>query len=211
MVGGSGVMTDSLGVDTEEAAGFFNCGVRPSPSMTSGLAAAFITLTLGRVPRGAMFCTTPCRSIPASAKLGRGAGKGGSTHLSMKVLGFSTISAIADGDSADVFVGVPTKGLEKRERVGREFVLLIFEEGREPTSPPYFKLRPLRVQHNPTIEVLVLVHNSQMDYSILLYSSTACAVDKIVIRGERTCCLGEENEDAEGEMDLRFGQEKAPR
>jgi hypothetical protein len=41
-----------------------------------------------------------------------------------------------------------------------------------------------------------------MDYSILLYSSTACAVDKIVIRGERTCCLGKENEDAEGEMGL---------
>jgi hypothetical protein len=142
MVGGSGVMIDSLGVDTDEATGFFNCGVRPIPSMTSGLAAAFITLTLGRVPRGAMFCTTPCRSIPASAKLGRGAGKGGSTHLSMKVLGFSIISAIADGDTADVFVGVPTKGLEKRERVGREFVLLIFEEGREPTSPPYFKIAP---------------------------------------------------------------------
>ena len=211
MVGGSGVMTDSLAVDTDEAAGFFNCGVRPIPSMTSGLAAAFITLTLGRVPRGAMFCTTPCRSIPASAKLGRGAGKGGSTHLSMKVLGFSIISAIVDGDSADVFVGVPTKGLEKRERVGREFVLLIFEEGREPTSPPYFKLRPLRVQHNTTIEELVLVHNSQMDYSILLYSATACAGDKIVIRGGRTCCLGKENEDAEGEMEVPFPKEGSKR
>jgi hypothetical protein len=128
----------------------------------------------------------------------------------MKVLGFSIISATVDGDSADVFVGVPTKGLEKRERVGREFVLLIFEEGREPTSPPYFKLRPLRVQHNTTIEMLALVHNSQMDYSILLYSSTACAVDKIVIRGGRTCCLGKENEDAEGEIGskIRLGQEK---
>jgi hypothetical protein len=63
--------------------------------------------------------------------------------LSRKVLGLSVIPAIADSDSADVFVGVPTKGLENRERVGREFVLLIFEEGREPTSPPYFKLRPL--------------------------------------------------------------------
>jgi hypothetical protein len=36
-----------------------------------------------------------------------------------------------------------------------------------------------------------------MDCSILLYSSTACAVDKIVIRGGRTCCFGEENEDVE--------------
>jgi hypothetical protein len=50
-----------------------------------------------------------------------------------------------------------------------------------------------------------------MDYSILLYSSTACAVDKIVIRGGRTCCLGKENEDAEGEMGLLLRSEAKAR
>jgi hypothetical protein len=36
----------------------------------SGLVAAFNTFALGRVPRGAMFATTPCLSMPASAKEG---------------------------------------------------------------------------------------------------------------------------------------------
>jgi hypothetical protein len=44
----------------------------------SGLAEAFSTLALGRVPKGAMFATTPCLSIPASAKDGLGGASCGS-------------------------------------------------------------------------------------------------------------------------------------
>ncbi len=65
-----------------------------------------------------MFWTTPCRSIPASMKLGRGGGKGGSTHLSRKVLGFSETSANIFFESAAEFEGAGTNGLENRDLVG---------------------------------------------------------------------------------------------
>src|SRR5439155_13918650 len=74
--GGSGVTADSAGVDEAEAPGLFAFVPRTPPSVTSGLSADFITFALGRVPKGAMLATTPCLSMPASAKLGRGAGIG---------------------------------------------------------------------------------------------------------------------------------------
>jgi hypothetical protein len=58
--------------------------------------------------------------MPASMKLGRGGGKGGSTHLSKKVLGFSGISAVVFFGSAAAFEGAGTKGLENRDLVGLE-------------------------------------------------------------------------------------------
>jgi hypothetical protein len=51
-------------------------------------------------------------------KLGRGGGKGGSTHLSKKVLGFSEISATVFFESITEFEGAATKGLENRDLVG---------------------------------------------------------------------------------------------
>ncbi len=117
-------MTDSPGVDTEEAADFLTFEARPITSV-SGLPRAFITFTLGRVPKGTMFWTAPCRSIPASAKLGRGGGKGGSTHLSRKVFGFSEMSAAEFGELLAAAGGAATKGLEILERVGRGVGLLM--------------------------------------------------------------------------------------
>jgi hypothetical protein len=53
-VGGSGVMTDSLGVERAEGPVLFAFAVRPKNS-PSGFVADLITFWLGRVPRGAMF------------------------------------------------------------------------------------------------------------------------------------------------------------
>jgi hypothetical protein len=85
--------------------------LRAEDSMVSGLVAAFSTLALGGVPRGAIFITTPCLSIFASANDGLGGASCGSIlegwsaqlcahihrrgakeahHLSMNVLGRST-------------------------------------------------------------------------------------------------------------------------
>jgi len=117
-------MTESPGVDTEEAADFLTFEFRPITS-TSGLPTAFMTFMLGRVPKGAIFWTAPCLSIPASAKLGRGGGKGGSTHLSIKVFGFSEESAAVFEDSIAAVGGAATNGLEILERVGRGVELLM--------------------------------------------------------------------------------------
>jgi hypothetical protein len=60
----------SLGVDPEDAPVLLAVPLRVEISMASGFAAAFNTFALGRVPKGAMFATTPCLSIPASANEG---------------------------------------------------------------------------------------------------------------------------------------------
>lgn len=117
IVGGSGVATDSLGVETAEAAAVFEFSLRPNGT-SSGLIAILITFGVGCVPRGAMFCTTPCRWIPASAKLGRGVGRGGSTQLSNIVLGLCEPSAIVDCPSAAAFEDAGINGLAIRDLVG---------------------------------------------------------------------------------------------
>jgi hypothetical protein len=66
-----------------------------------------------------MFCTTPCRSIPASTKLARGVGRGGSCQTpSDAVLGLCEPSAIVIFPSAAAFEGAGIKGLAIRDRVG---------------------------------------------------------------------------------------------
>ena len=57
-VGGSGVITDSLGVETAEGSGLLEVSLRPNRT-SSGRIAILITFGVGCVPRGAMFCTTP--------------------------------------------------------------------------------------------------------------------------------------------------------
>lgn len=107
---GSGVIVDSPGVVTVEAPALRTLPF-PKTSLSNLEVTAFICLAVGRVPSGAMFKTTPCRSIPASAKLGRGGGKGGSTHLSMNVLGLSDLSDLAAFEFRDdfaAFAGAPT-------------------------------------------------------------------------------------------------------
>jgi len=107
---------DSLGVETEDGPDFFP---RPPASIKSGLVAALMTFALGRAPRAAIFATTPCRSIPASAKDGLGAGKGGSSHLSNPVFGFSPLSGLDLADSVETFAGTVANGELYLERVGR--------------------------------------------------------------------------------------------
>lgn len=121
---GSGVAMGSLGVaETEEAPDFFTSPARPNGSAESDLAAAFKTFALGNVPKGAIFATTPCRSMPASAKEGFGGAKAGSSQLSMNDLLFVVACAAIDfAVSERVLFGTAVKGLlyrERSERVGR--------------------------------------------------------------------------------------------
>jgi hypothetical protein len=53
-VGGSGVITDSLGVETAEGPNLFEFAVRPNRT-SSGFVAILITFGVGSAPRGAMF------------------------------------------------------------------------------------------------------------------------------------------------------------
>lgn len=59
----------SLGVDTADWPAL-RVELLVIVSKGSGLVDAFSTFALGRVPKGAMFATTPCLSMPASAKDG---------------------------------------------------------------------------------------------------------------------------------------------
>jgi hypothetical protein len=86
MTGGSGV-TASLGVDVADIEGspFLTKVTRRGPSVFAN----FLTFELGIVPRGAMFSSTPCRTISKcgySIKLGAGGRTGGSTQASMNAL-----------------------------------------------------------------------------------------------------------------------------
>jgi hypothetical protein len=136
LTGGSGVEMASLGV-ADCPARLAELRVVVSIGIGSGLVAAFNTFALGRVPRAAMFATTPCLSMPASAKEGlAGASWGsilwwrvsralrgclessGAYHLSMKVLGLSAASAALLVAPALPFCGV-AKGLEYRDREAR--------------------------------------------------------------------------------------------
>jgi hypothetical protein len=116
-MGGSGVITDSLGVETAKGPDLFGFAMRPNRT-SSGLVANLITFGVGSAPRGAMFCTTPCRSIPASMKLGRGGGRGGSTQLSNDLWDFSETSAIVFFESTAAFEDAGMKGLAIRDLVG---------------------------------------------------------------------------------------------
>lgn len=81
LMGGSGVEMASLGVDPDDWFALLAelrvaCSI--DIAMGSGLVEAFSTFALGRVPSAAMFATTPCLSIPASAKDGRAGASWGS-------------------------------------------------------------------------------------------------------------------------------------
>ena len=121
---GSGVAMRSLGVaESEDAPDFFTNPIRPNGSAESDLVAAFKTFALGKVPKGTIFATTPCRSMPASAKEGFGGAKAGSSQLSMNDLLFVVAcAAIAFATSERVLFGTAVKGLlyrDRSERVGR--------------------------------------------------------------------------------------------
>jgi len=126
IVVGSGVavaVAGSPGVDTEGVPLF------PPRPATSIAAEFLITFAVGRVPRGAIPATAPARSNPASAKLGRGGGRAGSTHLSNMVFALSFSAACLGSSSAEAG-GADPKGDWYRERVPRGFgfgVLDIFE------------------------------------------------------------------------------------
>jgi hypothetical protein len=127
-VGGSGVIIDSLGVDTAEGTDLFEFAVRPNRT-SSGFVASLITFGVGSAPRGAMFCTTPCRSIPASMKLGRGGGRGGSLQPSKVLLVFSEASANVDFASAAALWDAGIKGLAMRDLVGLALGVAIVTRG----------------------------------------------------------------------------------
>lgn len=113
MADGSGVAKDSLGVaETDEAPDFFTIPPRPFGSIDSGLAAAFSIFALGNVPSGAMFATTPCRSMPASANEGLAGGRLGSSHLSIDVFFLVLVSAF---DLAGSVFTIGGKGLLYRD------------------------------------------------------------------------------------------------
>lgn len=104
-IGGSGVS----GVVAFEASERFTLS---APSRTSPLPADFIIFGVGRVPSGAMFATVPPLANPASAKLGRAAGKAGSLHMSVRVFCLGAASVIVLGGS-EAALPVPfVNGLE---------------------------------------------------------------------------------------------------
>ena len=136
---GSGVavaVADSPEVDTGGVI-FFPAAPRPATSF----ATALITFALGSVPKGAMFETAPCLSNPASAKLGRGGAKEGSTHFSNKVLGLSLSADDLVFSDTELF-GAGPNGLLYRERVGRGVGVFISKSPRCDRPPPFFQLRP---------------------------------------------------------------------
>jgi hypothetical protein len=117
--------------------------LRPPASAVSDFpAAAFKTFWLGRVPNAAMFATTPCLSMPASAKLGRAGASDGSIHLSKKVLG---LSAVADtfGTSEALLFCMGAKGLLYLDRVVGG--VLILRESR--AHLPFFVLATTEQLH----------------------------------------------------------------
>jgi hypothetical protein len=152
LVEGSGVEMASLGVDPEDAPVLLAVPLRVEISMASGFAAAFNTFALGRVPKGAMFATTPCLSIPASANDGlagascgsilwRVRSAGGATgedeetyHLSKNVLGFCPASATVREAFGVALWGATANGLEYRDREARWAGSLIVSPSLRATS-----------------------------------------------------------------------------
>jgi hypothetical protein len=167
---GSGVVvaTESPGVDTEDI-GFFTVAPRPPASIVSDLVLDLITFALGRVPSGAMFATTPCRSMPASAKLGRGGAKEGSIHLSNKVFDLSLFPN-KFGVSDAAWFCTAAKGLLYRERVGL-WVGVLISKGSMRRPPPFFRCDR---EYNTTGHSLVQGQDKGIGDLLLLYSSTAC-------------------------------------
>lgn len=113
-MGGSGV-TASLGVEAADIEGspFLTKVTRRGPSVFAN----FLTFELGIVPRGAMFSSTPCRTISKcgySMKLGAGGRIGGSIQASMNVL-----DVFASAGSAVVASVLPAV------RVCREFEVIV--------------------------------------------------------------------------------------
>lgn len=136
------VAVDSPEVDAEGVV-FFPAVPRPAAS----IAVEFLmTFAVGSVPNGAIPATAPSLSNPASAKLGRGGAKEGSTHLSNKVFGLSLSTIVLGGSVAELF-GAGPNGLLYRERVGRGVGVLISKSPRCDRPPPFFQLRP-RIQHD---------------------------------------------------------------
>lgn len=184
-VGGSGLMTtDSLGVETAEGADLLAVAVRDVNSTSSGLSAMLIIFLLGCVPSGAMFCTTPCLSIPASTKLARGGGRGGSTHLSRKVL-VSAGSATEFFASASEFEAPGTKGLAIRDLVGRGVGVEDIVARLRLLRPPPFLCDRESSQAGFSESGKLLVQGQTMERldSLLLDASTACTPAGIAIRG----------------------------
>jgi hypothetical protein len=118
-----------------------------------------------------MFNTTLCLSKPASAKLGRGAGLSGSTHLSINVLGFAEASADLFEVSDIVVFDPATCGLDTRERVGLELLLMM---AHLPGGPPPFRCD--RQYRNPA-----------HDYSIV--SSGTLQRDTIFNTSDQNQCI----------------------
>lgn len=71
---------------------------------------------VGIVPSGAILVKTPCRSMPASAKLGRGAASCGSNQVS-RVLRFVLLSVFRSAESFGESLAADICGLEYRDRV----------------------------------------------------------------------------------------------
>lgn len=111
LMGGSGVEMASLGVEPDDWFALLAelrvaCSLSLSIDIAkgSGLVEAFSTFALGRVPSAAMFATTPCLSIPASAKDGRAGASWGSIlgrgmlDLSLSARDYTSASASGGGE-----------------------------------------------------------------------------------------------------------------
>ena len=128
-----------------------------------------------------MFCTTPWRWIPASAKLGRGAGRGGSTHCSNMVLGFCESSADVLLPSAGGFEVPGMNGLAIRDLVGLGVgVDIVAAEASTSLS-----LRPRVLQPGATKSGEALVQGQAIgeQRARLLDSKDTCTPDAMAIRG----------------------------
>lgn len=217
----SGVEMVSLGVETADCPALLAELLVVISTIASGLADAFNTFALGLVPRGAMFATTPCLSMPASAKEGRAGASWGSIlwwvstalsarvlaapeayHLSMKVLGLSIASVTPLAEPAPALCGV-AKGLEYRDREARWV-------GSAMVSPkPGEDLLFFSVCDRDRAILDSLVSNTvptniRQGDRVLVSRSTAC--DRTLLRRTRWGCFGGEEENGE-KLALRF-QEK---